>query len=51
MQQYAVTVVFYINAQNEDESKMVVSQMIDETFLSRFHNESVDIVDTTEVKF
>ena len=51
MQQYAVTAVFYVNADNEDQAKYVVDNMVSENYLYLDKQESWDIVDTTEVKF
>jgi len=51
MKQYAVTVVVYINAEDEDSAKMVVDQMIDREYLYSTRGESADIVETSEVTF
>jgi len=51
MQQYAVTVVFYINANDTNDAQMVVAASIQDYILNTNLNESWSIVDTTEVKF
>ena len=51
MKQYAVTVVFYLRCEDEDQANMTVSEMINESYLNKRHNESVDIVDVSEVEF
>jgi hypothetical protein len=50
MQQYAVTVVFYINADDNNDAQMVVAASIQDYILKKDLNESWSIVDTTEVK-
>jgi hypothetical protein len=49
MQQYAVTAVFYINAENEDQAKHAVDNMVNENYLYLDKQESWDIVDTCEL--
>ncbi len=51
MKQYAVTVVFYINAEDTDEAEMTAAVAIQDYILNANLNESWSIVDTTEVKF
>lgn len=51
MQQYAVTVVFYINAKDTAEAEMTAAVAIQDYVLNKNLNESWSIVDTTEVKF
>ncbi len=51
MQQYAVTVVFYIEAEDEEQAKHTVDNCIWEKPLYKDKGESVSIVDVTEVKF
>jgi hypothetical protein len=51
MQQYAVTVVFYVSAEDIEEAQMVAAVAIQDNILNKDNNESWSIVDTTEVKF
>jgi len=51
MQQYAVTAVFYVNAENEDQAMHVVDNMVVENYLYLDKRESWDIVEVTEVGF
>lgn len=49
MKQYAVTVVFIINADSEDEAKMVVSEVVKDQYLYVNKGESWDMVEISEV--
>jgi hypothetical protein len=51
MQQYAVTVVFYVKAEDEDHAQHIVDNCVWDKALIKEDNESWSIVDTTEVKF
>jgi len=51
MQEYAVTAVFYIKCEDEDQARMIVDQIVWEKYLDKNNNESWSIVDVTEVKF
>ncbi len=51
MQEYAVTVVFYIRAKDVEEANMTAAVAIQDYILNKNNNESWSIVDTTEVKF
>lgn len=51
MQQYAVTAVFYVNAESEDQAKHAVDNMVNENYLYLDKQESWSIVDVTEVEF
>jgi pentatricopeptide repeat protein len=52
--QYAVTIVAYIHAKNEDDATMIVDQMMDNGFQELLYGsrgESASIVDISEVHF
>ncbi len=51
MAQYAVTAVFYIDAEDEDTVRTIVDQMVSEGDLHTQKGESWGIVEVTEVKF
>jgi hypothetical protein len=52
MNQYAVTAVFYVKAEDEEQAKHIVDNCVWEKGLDKVNNnESWSIVDTTEVKF
>lgn len=51
MQQYAITVVFYLNAQSPEDAEMIAAVAIQDYILNSNLNESWSIVDTSEVKF
>jgi hypothetical protein len=54
MAQYAVTIVTYIHAKDEDDATMIVDQMIEngmQEFLYNSRGESASIVDISEVHF
>ena len=51
MQQYAVTVVFYIEAEDEDQAKHVVDNCVWEKALYKDKGESWSIVEVSEVEF
>ncbi len=51
MQQYAVTAVFYIEAEDEDQAKHVVDNCVWEKGLYKDKNESWSIVEVSEVEF
>jgi len=51
MNQYAVTVVFYLNAKDTAEAEMTAAVAIQDYILNTNLKESWSIVDTAEVKF
>ena len=51
MPQYAVTAVFYIEAEDEEQAMHVVDNCVWEKGLYKDKNESWSIVDTSEVEF
>jgi len=51
MQQYAVTVVIYMHAQNPNDAETAADMMIDREFLYGSRGESASVVDVSEVKF
>ena len=48
---YAVTAVFYVETEDEEQAQHVVDNCVWEKSLQKENNESWSIVDTTEVKF
>jgi hypothetical protein len=51
MKQYAVTVVIYMHAQDEEQATMAADMMIDREYLYGSRGESVSVVEVSEVKF
>lgn len=51
MQQYAVTSVFYIKCEDEEQARMIVDQMVVEKYLNKNDGESWGIVEVSEVEF
>lgn len=49
--QYAVTVVFYLHAEDEEHAENIVSHIVYDKILYKNLNESWNVVDTSEVKF